>query len=270
MTKRALVTTHWPALAAAAFGLAISPAAFAAEIAVRQIGPSQFEFRLTESGSITEHEALGLLAEPAAQVCNGLRPVPGKYRFEARQPLGGAAAVEPGGLVLYQEVSCESGPAPAVEERPPTLSSPEEAREAEAEVARLTEQHFALIADGKFEQAYANKATAVTGEDRAEWIDGARAFHDAAGKPVRLEVIKTTVYDNPAEAPESGLYVAADFVNAFANAPYHCGYLMWFRPVGGEFRISREETGTISAESLKTIPADQLDELKRRMRCTLP
>jgi Protein of unknown function (DUF4019) len=126
------------------------------------------------------------------------------------------------------------------------------------------------VLDGKFEEAYADKASAAEGGDRTEWIAGARDFRSAAGQPVRLEVVKVTVYDNPADAPEPGLYVAADFVNAFANFPYHCGYLMWFRPVGGEFRITREEAGAIAAEQVASLTPDRLAEAKRQMRCTPP
>jgi hypothetical protein len=37
--------------------------------------------------------------------------------------------------------------------------------------------------------------------------------------------------------------------------------------VGGEFRVTREESGHVTAEQLKSIPSEQLPELKRRLRC---
>ena len=75
------------------------------------------------------------------------------------------------------------------------------------------------------------------------------------------------MYDNPREAPAPGVYVAVDFSNAYRNVPFECGYVMWSRPTGGEFRITRQETGHITAEQLRTIPAAQLPEIKRRLRC---
>jgi hypothetical protein len=63
--------------------------------------------------------------------------------------------------------------------------------------------------------------------------------------------------------------VAADFSNAYRNVPIHCGYLMWFRPIDGEFRIIREESGHITAEQLSRIPASQLPEIKQRFRCNV-
>lgn len=82
--------------------------------------------------------------------------------------------------------------------------------------------------------------------------------------------MKITVYNNPAEAPEPGLYIAADFNNVFENIPIHCGYLMWFRPIGGTFTITREETGYVTAEQLKSISNTQLPDLKRQLRCVAP
>jgi hypothetical protein len=45
---------------------------------------------------------------------------------------------------------------------------------------------------------------------------------------------------------------------------------MWFRPPGGKFLITREETGHVTAEQLRSIPAAQHVELRQRLRCIAP
>jgi hypothetical protein len=107
-------------------------------------------------------------------------------------------------------------------------------------------------------------------QNEESWKIGKRSFQQLAGDPVEIKITKVTVYDNPATAPEPGLYVAADYSNVYRNAPIHCGYLMWFRSIGGEFRITREETGHVTAEQLKTIPSSQIPEIKQKLRCVSP
>ena len=252
-------------------GTLAAPLASAANVSARQVGQNNYEFVLTNPTPLTETEAQALIAISAASICKDLTPVPGKYRFEAKERIGGGAtSSEPDPYRFVQEVSCVAGARAEIGERRPTLHTTEESRQVQEEVGRKSEAYFRLIAAGRLDEAYAQISAAAMGVDEASWRSEKKAFHLAAGEPVRISIVKITVYDNPAEAPEPGLYVAADFGNEFKNIPIHCGYLMWFRPVGGTFRITREETGYVTAEQLKAIPSTQLPEIKQRLRCVAP
>jgi Protein of unknown function (DUF4019) len=245
-----------------------SPAS-AAAVSVRQVQPNRYEFVLTNPIPLSEKDAQALIATSATSICKDLTPVLGKYRFEANERIGGGAASdEPYRFV--QEVSCAPGATAEVSERRPMLQSAEEARQVQEEIRLKSEAYIRLIAAGRIDEAYAQVSAAGTGVDEATWKSGKRSFQETAGEPLRISIVKITVYDNPAEAPEPGLYVAADFGNEFRNIPIHCGYLMWFRPFGGNFRITREETGFVTAEQLKSIPGAQLPEIKQRLRCVVP
>jgi hypothetical protein len=252
-------------------GVLTYSAASAAEVMVRQLEDNQFEFILTSSTRLTESEAQAHIANVAAGVCNGLTPVLGKYRFEAREAIGGdAGSSEPDTFRFAQEVFCVHGAATPTEQRRPTLSTPEESHRVQDEIRLKSEEYFRLIAMKRVDEAYAQVSAFRMNTDETNWKNNKLAFQVTAGEPLQISIVKVTVYDNPVEAPEPGLYVAADFSNVYENVPIHCGYLMWFRSIGGSFRITREETGHVTAEQLKTIPSDQLPEIKRMLRCVAP
>ena len=246
--------------------------AIAFEISVRQLTESSYELVLSNPTTLNEDEARAYIASAAASVCKARTPVLGKYRFEARESVGaGMLARDPGSFRFTQEVTCSLSAPLSSGARHPTLSSPEEAQAIQEAIRRKSEAHFHLLAAKQFDEAFVDVSGPALGTDQAKWKQDNQAFVTIAGEPVAISIVEITVYDNPAEAPEPGLYVAADFSNTYAKVPIHCGYLMWFRPVGGsEFKITRLETGYVTSEQLKTIPSSQLPEIKQKLRCVAP
>ena len=248
-------------------GIIWMSSASAAEISVRQIQPGTYEFVLTNPTALSESEARAGIAEAAASTCKGLTAVPGRWRYESKEGIGGGDR-ETFRFVL--EVSCVPGAQKQAGERRPTLQNEEESRRVQNEVKLKSEAYFQLIASKRIEEAVTQVAIARMGVNEARWKSDKLSFQAMAGEPLEISIRKITVYDNPAGAPEPGLYVAADFSNVYRDVPIHCGYLLWFRPVDGDFRITREETGHVTSEQLKSIPSAQLPEIKRRLRCLAP
>lgn len=252
-------------------GTLASSVAFAAEIAVRQVQQDAFEFVLTHSTRLSETEAQALIASVAAKVCKDLAPVLGQYKFEARESIGGnAGSSEPDTFTFIQQVACVHGTDIPRHQRRPVPLRPEESQRVQNDIRLRSEEYFRLIADRCFDDAYSQLSADVIGVDEAKWKHEKQSFQLTAGEPLQISIVKVTVYDNPPEAPEPGLYVAADFSNVYKNIPIHCGYLMWFRSNGGSFSITREETGHVTAEQLKSIPTAQVPEIRRMLRCVAP
>ena len=245
--------------------------ACAQEISVRQLQQNSYEVVLTNQSKLEEREAQAYIAKAAAELCGGLSPVLGKYRFESKEALGpGVPSSEPTSFRFAQEVSCLPVSLTAPSRRPQAPASPEEIERARAEITKVSEDYFRLLAAKKFDAAYSEMREGAIGPDKATWVRDKQSFQVLAGDPVAISIVKITVYDNPSEAPEPGLYVAADFKNAYKNVPYECGYLMWHRPNGGTFGITRTEIGHVTTESLKLIPEAQRPELLRKLRCVTP
>lgn len=239
-------------------------------IYTRQTGVDRYEVAVVDP-TLTVQRARDQVAAAGAALCKPQVAAPGAFRFESTEPVAtGEAAGGPRTFQYRQEVTCVArAPAPPPQ-RPPALT-PEQARAIEAQVRASTEAHFRLLAANRLDEAFAQVDARLMGQDELAWKRARQSFQALAGAPVQLSIAKITVYDNPAEAREPGLYVAADYVNEYRNVPVHCGYLIWFRPPGGgDFRVTREETGHITAEQMKSIPPDQLPAIKRSLRCAVP
>ena len=253
-------------------GVIWASSAVAAELSVREIQPGKYEFVLTNPTVLSEGEAMAHIAKAAASTCKGSTPVLGRYRYEGKEVIGGGdlPSREPDTFRFVQEVSCELGAPAQTGERRPTLANEAESRRVQNEVKFKSAAYFQLLASRRIDEAFAQLAATRMGVNEARWKSDKLSFQAMAGELLEISIRRITVYDNPAGAPEPGLYVAADYSNVYRDVPIHCGYLMWFRPVGGEFRITREETGYVTAEQLKSIPSAQLPEIKRRLRCVEP
>jgi hypothetical protein len=239
---------------------------------VRNLQSRNYELILTNQTALSESEARAQIAKEAASVCKGATAIPGKWRYESKEAIGGTApsSPEPNSFRFVQEISCVPGAPVLSAEHQPTLLNEEESRRAQSEVKLKSEAYFKLIASKRVDEALIHVAIARMGLTEARWKSDKLALQAMAGEPVQISLEKVTVYDNPTGAPEPGLYVAADYSNVYRDMPIHCGYLMWFRPIGGEFRITREESGYVTAEQFKSIPSAQLPEIKRRLRCVAP
>lgn len=246
--------------------------ATALEISVRQLDDNSFEFTLTNSAALGEREAQAYISSAAASVCKGSTPMLGKYQFESKQAVGSdPPAKDPGSFRFTQQVTCSVSAQLSADVRHPILGSPDEAKAIQEDIFKRSESHFRLLAAKRFDEAYAEVSGTVLGVGATQWKAESQAFQAIAGELIAISIVKVTVYDNPAEAPEPGLYVAADFSNTYANVPINCGYLVWYRPVdGGEFKITRQETGYVTNEQLKSIPSTQLPAIKQGLRCVAP
>jgi hypothetical protein len=62
------------------------------------------------------------------------------------------------------------------------------------------------------------------------------------GAMLERRVMRTTVYDNPPNAPAPGVYIAFDFVARAERADRSCGYIVLHRSAEGDpFRITRTD-----------------------------
>ena len=241
------------------------------EIDIETLGENRFELTLTSEAALEIDAALTLLLPTAQELCKDLNPNFGRYRFTGTEPLAGENAAE-SSFVFIQELECSTAGRSA-EQRTlsPTIDSEAEAEEVTNRVRTMSIEYLTDVANERYEKAYA----AIDGRLRAfstaeSWEAEKRSFRAAVGALIEIRISRITIYDNPQDAPEPGLYVAADFDNEYENAPIHCGYLMWFLRDGREFRISREESGHVTAQQLSTIPIEQVPALRQSMRCVAP
>jgi hypothetical protein len=251
-----------PAGAGAVPGAAVPPV-----IAVRQLGPEDYEVKLSGPSVRTVQAAQAMAASLATTVCKGLVPVLGTYRFETTEFLGNELSANKSlNPELIQKFNCAARPQPA-QAQAPAVYSKDEKDQAAAKVLDETERFFRLIGAGKVDEAFLDLDPDSDIWNKASWMRTKREFLTVAGQLQRIGITKVTVYENPTSATKPGLYVAADYRNVWRNVPVQCGYLMWLRTPSGEFRIIREETGYVTAEQLQAMPAGQRPSVEQALRC---
>ncbi|MBC7984313.1 MAG: hypothetical protein H7Y02_10720, partial [Candidatus Obscuribacterales bacterium] len=177
--------------------------AVAAEVSVRQVQPGKYEFVLTNPTALSESEAMAEIAKAAASPCKGITPVLGKYRYEAKEAIGGGglSSREPDTFRFVQEVSCVPGAQVQTGERRPTLQNEEESRRVQSEVKLKSEAYFQLIASKRVDEALTQVAVARMGVNEAKWKSDKLSFQTMAGEPLEISISKITVYDNPSASP---------------------------------------------------------------------
>ena len=213
--------------------LLLVQAAAAPPIAVDRIDQTSFRLTLAAEEDIGIDAGQARLLPTARMVCRQQTPVFGRYKLEA-EPTGNPP------LRFEQELVCGS-PAPVT---PAAASDPQWQPSIAHQRAALAASYayFAARDSGRFEDAHALFTDRMKQlSPLAHWRANAAAFAAAAGAPRGRRVVELSWYNNPPDAPEPGLYVAADFEGEFTGLHFLCGYLMWRMQPDGSFRLAREE-----------------------------
>ena len=209
-------------------------------------------------------EGQRLLLPTAVQLCDGLAPRLGAYEFTTREALDGQVSAD--SFVLAQEIEC--GDFERAEDKPPSreLGDPERAEIERVTAARAAEFHEAL-ADGEDQEALAMfsglSPSAIPDED---WHNEQAEFKAKAGPLGEVDVWKVTLYVDPPDAPEPGIYVATDLEVSYENLIV-CGYFIWLEDPDGTLRITRREVGEIPADVASTMSESQLAKVRSDFRC---
>ena len=192
---------------------------------------------------------------PSAKLaCQESKAVFGRYRIE--------------GGNFEQELLCAgqaAGPDLARATQDPEWSpSPDDQRA----LLAATYDYFAAKDAGRYADAYAllsdrMKASAAP----AEWQASAREFNDVAGRALGRRVVEISWYANPADAPEPGLYVAADYSAEFEKLEFVCGYVMWKLLPDGRFVLVREEQNLARKRGAKPMAEIDREPLRIRLGC---
>lgn len=251
---------------------ACSGAAKADEITFEQTGDDAFVLTLTSTTQYDIDTSQNLLIAKALELCGELLPTFEKYSFESSEALadGSETTTEPS-YRFTQHVTCGAAAeavAPETAQQSYQFAPPDQI---EARARELTEAYFAALTGGQFDVAWAYLTENMQSyKTFAEWEQANKELYLALGAVETRTVWRVTIYDNPPNAPMPGLYVAADYFNAYENAPFHCGYLIWFSDGERAFRILREETGHLTQDIVGQMTGEQLEQVKAQFGCPPP
>ena len=239
--------------------LCLLPAAQAApQITSEELAAGHY--RLGVSGKFATIEAAQTaLAPTARRLCGTVGHSFGTFRL--------SDATEPGSVVRKAEQELFCGIAPArIDTAPPTAWQPSEADQ--RAVLAATYAYFAAKDLRRYDEAWSRLSDAMKRRAPAGgWRKEAAVFNRRAGPVRSRRVTEITWYNNPPDAAQPGLYVAADFSAEFDKLEFLCGYVMWRLEPGGALSVSREEQNLLEKGTAKHLASVDRAPLRTQMGC---
>lgn len=247
----------------------LAPVAFGQAVAVKRIDKHHMELTLTTQRMLGVGAAQAMLLPRIEQECGNLKPTFGRYHFEGRTPVDQSITSKAAtSFSFVQEITCGQTSAAPASEASIGIVRTSSSNDLKEFIRNISLQFLTKRSNGALGPAY----DALSGQMRAfspveEWSKQARQFNKLSGPIKSATVWRVTVYENPANAPMLGTYIAADYEVRYQHVPLQCGYLMWYELPHHRFVILREESGTISSQSFNTLSADELSQVKARLGC---
>jgi hypothetical protein len=237
------------------FVAAVAQAAPAAPgVSIERLNDSTFAMSIAAPANVRVAELQQRLLPSARLACQARRPVLARYRIHE-----GA---------LQQELLCldaEATPTPAAAtldaEWAPTSAN-------QQGLVAATYAYFAAKDAARYADAYDFLSDRMRADTPlAAWAEAARDFNEAAGPALGRRIVEISWYNHPSDAPEPGIYVAADYSAEFEKLEFVCGYVMWRLMPDGSLRLVREEQNLARKRGAKPMAAIDRDPLRTRLGC---
>ncbi|MGY1457922.1 DUF4019 domain-containing protein [Luteimonas sp. A534] len=250
----------------------LSATAIAGEaVQVQDHGDGRYTLSTVVHGTMDPGEGLVAITPEALTTCGARFPHFGKYRFEAWSQLGASDTPGPESLRYSHDITCHDAPQETIETAsmpvPPAPDSPPTEDDA-AIINALTLAYFTAKENADADAAYQllspEMASYATPE---EWAATRSAFNAKVGPGAETRLVRTTWYDNPANAPSLGRYVAVDYGVTYPSQGFTCGYVMWLRQADGGYLIVREEKAQVTPDNVAGLSPEQVASMRAQLMC---
>ena len=250
----------------------ISSASAGEQVQVETHGGGRYTLATTLKDTTDPAHGQLAIVPKAEELCGDLHPHYGRYRFEAIAPASTSEPAHSASELRYsQDIQCLEAPEQATEQAsqtiPPAPATPPTAADEALIQRRTTEYLLAKIAVDAG-TAY----TMLSNEMRSyaspgEWVAARNAFNAKAGAGAVPMVVRLSWYDNPANAPTPGRYVAADYRVDYPSTAFTCGYVAWLLQGDGNYLIVREEEGQMTPDMMATLTPEQRSTVRAQLQC---
>ena len=232
------------------------------QISTQKIDENSFEITLLSKSVFDVAGATRRILPTAKSLCGELNVDLGRYRFEQSESVTGSKAED--WFKLVQQLKCVAAASQkAAQPRTPQLADDKAIEAVRNRVRELSGQHFDNMYSNLGEDASAGLQMLKDSPGRNSTSNSPTA----AGTQIDIDLYRITVYDNPANAPSSGIYVAVDYDNRVGNVAHHCGYLMWHSFDAEEFKLGRIETGVLEEALTAKLSDDEIYATRKKLRC---
>jgi hypothetical protein len=256
-----------------AFCASLPQFALAEEVTTEALGSNRYRLLLRSTTILEVTEAQSLLYPRALELCHGLQPFLGHYEFSSKAPINGQSPADnKTEFLLTQDISCGTAATDAGNRSNRNSAfgvlKTDQKQSLKDFVTEVSTTYLTQRAEGKLDQAYVAFSEVMrTYQSAEEWNQKNLEFNAAAGRRTSTSIWRVTIYDNPATAPEPGIYIAADYESTFEHVPFQCGYLIWYQSSDNRYVITREETGSLPGDQVAKFSREQIADIRKQFGC---
>lgn len=239
----------------------------AATLSATQISPDEFELVLTNDFPLEISQAQNSIFQSALQVCQGKSPVFGKYSFESSEPIDSKNDAE--SYVFIQQITCTNEISSRPIRRPFEITAEREG-ELKEKASELTIEFLSAKHSGQFDVAYQMLAQQMQEmSPLSKWEKSQSGSYSQLDTVKEHDIWRLTLYNNPEDSQESGVYIAADYESTYADASISCGYIIWYlkEPNATLYQVMREEYGIIGIDIIEGVSPEELQSVRAKFGC---
>jgi hypothetical protein len=191
----------------------------------KEVSKNEYELILKNEVRLEIAQAQQAIYDSAIQICNGMDPIYGKYKFESQEPI--SAGGEASSFIFVQNITCFGEV-----QSTPSRSKFEISKNQEIDIKKLVNgmmnKFMQSKEEGSFKIAYQMMSPAMKEViDFNSWKKKESDYFTESGSLIHGDVWRLTMYNNPDNSPQPGVYIAADYESSYDNHPIHYGYVMW-------------------------------------------
>lgn len=242
------------------------------QVLVQAHGGGRYTLTTTLAATVDPTHGQLAIVPKAEELCGDLHPHYGEYRFESTAPALPREPAQAAAELRYsQDIQCLETAEPASRQAadpvPPAPATPPTSAD-EALIRRRTTEYLMAKVAVDADAAYAMLSEAMRGyTSPSEWATARSAFNAKAGDGAAPTVVRLSWYDNPANAPTPGRYVAADYRVDYPSTAFTCGYVVWLLRGNGNYLAVREEEGQMTPDIMATLTPEQRSMVRAQLQC---
>lgn len=245
----------------------LSTQCFGGTLTFKEVSKNEYELILKNEVPLEIAQAQQAIYDSAIQICNGMNPIYGKYKFESQEPIsvGGEAS----SFTFVQNITC-FGEVQSTPSRGKFEISKNQEIDMKKLVNGMTNKFMQSKEEGSFKIAYEMMSPSMKEIiDFNSWKKKESDYFTESGNLIHRDIWRLTMYNNPDNSPQPGVYIAADYESSYDNHPIHCGYVIWFasNPNSTEYKVIREESGNIPNDAMKNIKPENLQNVRKQIGC---
>lgn len=217
----------------------------------------------SDDSNLNAQSGLELIAQESAKKCGNKPSQLGKYKFKKNGPIDTSGQSS---FRMVQQLFCGDIPTSGINQQATQDISPAKKETLKNEAIKVTNVYLDALAIGNYKKAYSFFTDNQKQNQPFEAFTARQSHLPSQGNKINETVWNTTVYIDPPNSPQKGIFIATDFERNYENIPIYCGYLVWYVQ-DNSLKLLREEINVIDKKLFVSMKSDEINKIKQSFRC---